>query len=60
MRVGFRHVHLALEINASYHHADGTLQDAPAPGMVGPPPSPASTSVQQISVTPAGALEVTF
>ena len=32
-RVGFRHVHLALEIDAAYHHADGTFQAAPVAGM---------------------------
>ena len=57
-RVGFRHVHLALEINAAYHAGDGSFRLAsPVPG---PPPAGASSSVQQISLTPAGALEVDF
>jgi hypothetical protein len=58
-RVGFRHVHLALELNASFHHADGTFRTSTAPP--GPPPGPAtSTSVQQLSLTPASALEINF
>jgi hypothetical protein len=61
MRVGFRHIHLALEINAAYNYANGTFQVAPMAGTSGTPTStPTSTSVQQISLTPAGALEVTF
>jgi hypothetical protein len=47
-RVGFRHIHLAVELNAAYHHADGTFGSSPA------------TNVQQFSLTPAGALEATF
>ncbi len=30
-RVGFRHVHLALELNASYHYVNGTFSPAPDP-----------------------------
>lgn len=57
-RVGFRHVYLALEVNAAYHAADGSFQTSPtATSPAGPS---ASTSVQQLSVTPAGALIVTF
>lgn len=54
-RVGFRHIHLALELNASYHVIEGTFRPAATPS--GPS---TSTSVQQLSLTPAGALEVTF
>lgn len=55
MRVGFRHVHLAVELNAAYHHADGTFRPSAMPTAL-----PTSTNVQQISLTPAGALEITF
>jgi hypothetical protein len=54
-RVGFRHVHLAVELNASYHAADGTF----SPSIMGMGTAGAS-NVQQLSLTPAGALEVTF
>jgi hypothetical protein len=57
-RVGFRHVHLALELNASYHYADGSF-GAPATATTAAGPV-TSTSVQQLSLTPAGALQVTF
>jgi hypothetical protein len=57
-RVGFRHVHLALEMNAAYHYAGGSFQTS-ATGTT-PAGAPASTSVQQLSLTPAGALVVTF
>ncbi len=63
MRVGFRHIHLALEVNAAYNYATGTFQTPPVAGVAGMPGmagTPTSTSVQQISLTPAGALEVTF
>jgi len=60
IRVGFRHVHLALEIDAAYHHADGTFQASTVPGMPVTPAAPTSSDVQQFSVTPAGSLEVTF
>jgi hypothetical protein len=57
-RVGFRHVHLALEVNAAYHHADGSFQTS-ASGSTPAGPS-TSSSVQQLSITPAGALVVNF
>lgn len=57
-RVGFRHVHLALELNAAYHGADGTFRSSPT--GITPQGSPASANVKQLSLTPAGALEVTF
>jgi len=60
MRVGFRHVHLAVELDAAYHHVDGTFQPVPAAGMTGATPPTTSTNVQQFSLTPAAALEVTF
>jgi len=53
MRVGFRHVHVAIELDAAYHHVDGTF----APTGNG---AQTSTNVQQITLTPAGALEVSF
>jgi hypothetical protein len=62
MRVGFRHVHLALEINAAYHHADGaftTHHTDPMDGTVTTSTLP-TVNLQQLSLTPAGALEVTF
>lgn len=52
LRVGFRHVHVAIELDAAYHHVAGTFQ--PEGG------AKTSTNVQQISITPAGALEVSF
>jgi hypothetical protein len=52
LRVGFRHVHVAIELDAAYHHVTGTFQ------LQGGPKT--STSVQQISLTPAGALQVSF
>jgi hypothetical protein len=57
-RVGFRHVHLALELNASYHAASGSFTLAVPDGnaMAGTTPG----AVQQLSLTPAGALEVSF
>jgi hypothetical protein len=58
-RVGFRHVHLALEMNAAYHAASGSF----AANMTTNPTSSAGSgmaSVQQIALTPAGALEVSF
>jgi hypothetical protein len=54
MRVGFRHVHAAIELNAAYHRADGAFKTSGTAG------SGTSTSVQQISLTPAGALEISF
>jgi hypothetical protein len=52
MRVGFRHVHVALEVDAAYHSVDGTFRLGTG--------AETSTHVQQISLTPAGALEITF
>ncbi|MFT3766356.1 MAG: hypothetical protein QM820_12720 [Minicystis sp.] len=52
LRVGFRHVHVALELDAGYHRVDGTFK---ATGS-----GEAETHVQQITLTPAGALEVSF
>jgi hypothetical protein len=52
-RVGFRHVHVALELDASYHHADGDF--APAGSKTA-----SSVSLQQITLVPAGALEASF
>lgn len=52
LRVGFRHVHVAIELDAGYHRVDGTFK--------GPSGAESSTHVQQISLTPAGALEVSF
>jgi hypothetical protein len=53
MRVGFRHVHVAIELDAGYHHVDGTFAPTGTSAQT-------STSVQQITLTPAGALEVSF
>lgn len=52
-RVGFRHVHVAVELDATYHHADGDF--VPSGSM-----ATTSVSVQQLTLTPAGALEVNF
>ena len=52
-RVGFRHVHVAIELDAAYHHVDGTFTGKGAAGTT-------STNVQQITLTPAGALGVSF
>jgi hypothetical protein len=60
MRVGFRHVHVALEINAAYHYVDGTFRPS-APATASMPAAPAtSAGLHQVSLTPAGAVEVTF
>jgi hypothetical protein len=53
-RGGFRHVHLAIELNAAYHYADGTFRPSAGAGPT------ASPNVQQLALTPAGALEITF
>lgn len=58
-RVGFRHVHLALELNAAYHYANGAFTAIDTSSGV-PAPTSTSTSVQQLSLTPAGAIEITF
>ena len=60
IRVGFRHVHAAIELDASYHRVDGSFKTS---GAAGPAPAPGagtSSSVQQLSLTPAGALEISF
>jgi hypothetical protein len=59
-RVGFRHVHLALELNASYHAMSGTFSPSPVPPATTSTGPSSSTSVQQLSLTPAGALEINF
>jgi hypothetical protein len=59
MRVGFRHVHVAIEVNASYHAANGSYQETMGANGIAPTAG-ASASVQQLSITPAGALEVNF
>jgi hypothetical protein len=48
VRAGFRHLHVAFEVAASYHAADGTFGALPA------------TSIRALSITPAGALIATF
>jgi hypothetical protein len=61
IRVGFRHVHLALELDGAYHAADGSFRPTSPAAGVGTTPAPSSSSsVQQLALTPAGALEVTF
>ena len=47
MRVGFRHVHAALELDASFHHVSGEVGGA-------------STSLDEVTLTPGGALIVSF
>lgn len=47
LRVGFRHVHIALELDGAYHFAGGTIGER-------------SVRVEQLSLTPAGALIVSF
>lgn len=47
LRVGFRHVHLAIEVDGAYHFAEGNF------GAL-------STKINQFSLTPAGALIVSF
>ena len=46
-RVGFRHVHVAVELDGAYHHAAGALGNIEA-------------SLDQATITPSGALVVTF
>lgn len=56
LRVGFRHVHVAVEVNGAYHHADGTIQDARSAAS-----RPAiEASLDEASITPSGALIITF
>ena len=52
VRVGFRHVHVAVELDAGYHRVDGSFKSMGS--------GETSTHVQQITLTPAGALEVSF
>ena len=47
MRVGFRHVHVAIELDVAYHRADGTFKGA-------------SASAEQLTLTPGGALVLSF
>ncbi|WP_437732936.1 hypothetical protein [Sorangium sp. So ce1335] len=47
VRGGFRHVHVALEATATYHHARGEIAGAPV-------------SIDQGTVVPGGGLTVTF
>jgi hypothetical protein len=47
LRVGFRHVHVALEIDGAYHFAGGTIGER-------------AVGIEQLSLTPAGALTVSF
>ena len=56
-RAGFRHVHVAGEVDVNYHHNDGTVMYADSAGKLG---SPNSGNLDQLTVTPAGALEITF
>lgn len=48
LRAGFRHVHVAFEVAASHHAAEGSFGSLPA------------TSIKALSITPAGALIATF
>jgi hypothetical protein len=52
-RVGFRHVHVAVELDATYHVATG---DFAVTGST----ATSSASVQMVTLTPAGALEINF
>jgi hypothetical protein len=47
LRVGFRHVHVAFEVDGAYHFAGGTIGER-------------AVRVEQLSLTPAGALIVSF
>ena len=47
LRVGFRHVHVAFEVDGAYHSAGGTIGER-------------AVRVEQLSLTPAGALIVSF
>lgn len=46
-RAGFRHLHVAVEVGAAYHRADGTV-------------GAADLSLEQATITPGGALFITF
>jgi hypothetical protein len=58
LRVGFRHVHVAVELDGGYHAVTGTFTGTNAVGTTSGPAT--STNVQQWTLTPAGALEITF
>jgi hypothetical protein len=60
IRVGFRHVHVAVELDGAYHAANGSFRPTTMPGVGATPAPSSSSSVQQLALTPAGALEVTF
>jgi hypothetical protein len=47
VRAGFRHLHVAVELDGAYHYAEGTIGEDAA-------------SIDQVSLTPAGALVLTF
>lgn len=47
VRAGFRHLHVAVELDGAYHYAEGTLGDQ-------------SASIDQVTLTPAGALVLSF
>jgi len=47
LRVGFRHVHAAIEVNGAYHRVDGSFK-------------PLSTGLNQLTITPGGALIISF
>jgi hypothetical protein len=47
LRVGFRHVHVGLEIDGAYHIASGSIGDR-------------AVRIEQLSLTPGGALIVSF
>lgn len=47
IRAGFRHVHVALEATATYHHAEGEIAGSPV-------------AIDQGTVAPGGGLTVTF
>jgi hypothetical protein len=47
LRVGFRHVHVALELDGAYHFADGEI------GAL-------SMTIDQFTLTPSGALIISF
>lgn len=47
MRAGFRHVHVAIELDAAYHYASGTI-------------GASALSIQGFALTPAGAIVASF
>jgi hypothetical protein len=47
MRVGLRHLHVAIEVGAAYHRAEGDIGDT-------------SVTLEQATIAPGGALVVTF